>query len=94
MAPVIQQWKLLLQDIGVPAVVAVCDNCHAVVSIPDTNNLFMDIALEIAACVFLIGLIAWSINTFGSWWPGLLIGLILYIGRLYIKTTGPLEYIR
>lgn len=81
----------MLQYFGVPGVVAACTQCHAVVSIRQSNNLIIDLLLEGAVYVFILALLFWSKNVFGAAWPGVVIGLLLFLGRLYLKASGPLD---
>jgi hypothetical protein len=90
----ISQHKLALQHAGIPAVVASCPACHAVVNIPHTNNIALLFALEWTSYGLAILLVIWSFNHFQSWFPAALVGILLYFGRSYIKSFGRLEYVR
>lgn len=90
----ISEWKLVLQSVGVPAVVAECESCHAVVFIRSSDNPLIYIGLEFAFYFMALFLAIWSANFFGVMWPGVVLAIVLFFVRLYVKSKERLDYLR
>jgi len=82
--------KLFFQETGIPAVVASCPNCYAIVTIEDKESIFGAIALEWILFLVLIA----SLIHFFSIWPGILLFVSWRLIRKIIKIKQPLKYIR
>ena len=90
----IEEWRLVLQYLGVPAIVAECKKCHAVVFIRERRNIFIDIARDISIYAAIIILMICSFNITQKFWPGIVFGIVVYVGYICVKSKEKLEYVR
>tara|TARA_R110002049_G_C9077209_1_gene555338 strand:+ start:584 stop:883 length:300 start_codon:yes stop_codon:yes gene_type:complete len=82
----ISRTKLILQELSIPFVKAICENCNSHIGVK-TDHFFTDIWVEIVFFIFIIASISLVLNT----WLGLVIFVVWSSVRVYIKTNGKLE---
>lgn len=90
----VSRHKLVAQYLCIPAVIATCSNCQAVVMLHQSNSFIHMLAMELALYAAMVILVFWFINQFGVVWPAFVVLLAGVIARAYIKTAAPLDYVR
>ncbi len=90
----ISRARLILSYVGVPVGVVYCKHCHAIVSITEAKNPILQALLYITWLITAVLLAFSSLSLFGNFWLGIVLTLVLYLGRAYLKSREKLTYIR